>query len=469
MVNKNKVSTSDAVQTETQCKKRNIVSKQINSRIKVCFISGAHYLVLLAVCAIPFVLAQQSAANPQPQPRQRQQSTVRAAPQRSFGTDESVTWQNNPVHDGLNAASPIAPPLEMKWSRDFSGSGVDTISYPLIAGGMVFVTTANTNANYGNTLWALDENTGMTIWSVDLPGTYFFADAAYDFGKVFVVNFDGLMKAFDAATGTLLWSVNLPDQYAFTSAPTAVNGIVFIGGAGSGGTVYAVDETNGAVLWTMPVENGDSSSPAVTGGNVYVSYACPQSYAFNALNGQQLWHHDSCCSGGGGATPVVHDGRVYVRADFCDPTSGLVLDAATGTPVGGFTSDTPPAFTGNLVLYFYNGTLVGVDVPSGQQLWSFAGEGDLSSAPLIVNHTIYIGSSSGTLYGLNTSGQQIWSTQVGAPIPFPGEGNAISTTGLGSGDGLLIVPTASVLVAYGPCNGRCAPIPRHRPTPAPRP
>ena len=41
------------------------------------------------------------------------------------------------------------------------------------------------------------------------------------------------------------------------------------------------------------------------------------------------------------------------------------------------------------------------------------------SAPLVVNQTIYIGSSSGTLYGLNPSGQQIWSTQVGAPIPCP--------------------------------------------------
>jgi outer membrane protein assembly factor BamB len=445
------------------------VNKQINPPIKVYFIAGAFYLMPLAVCAILFVLAQQSAANPRPQPRQHQQGTVRPALRRSLGTDESVTWQNNPVHDGLNAASPMVPPLEMKWSRDFSASGVDTISYPLIAGGMIFVTTANTNGNYGNTLWALDENTGMTIWSADLPGTYFFADAAYDSGKVFVVNFDGLMKAFDAASGTLLWSVNLPDQYAFTSAPTAVNGTVFIGGAGIGGTVYAVDETNGAVLWTMPVENGDHSSPAVTGGNVYVSYACPQSYAFNAVTGQQLWHHESCCQGGGGATPVVHGERVYVRDDFCDPTTGLVLDANTGNPIGGFDSLAPPAFIGNLVLYFNNQTLVGVDVPSGQQLWSFAGNGDLSSAPLIVNQTIYIGGSSGTLYGLNTSGQQIWSTQVGAPIPFPDEGNAILTTGFGSGDGLLIIPTNSVLFAYGPCNGRCAPTPRRRPTPAPRP
>jgi len=295
--------------------------------------------------------------------------------------DRSVTWQNNPTHDGFDPASPLVPPLSLKWSRDFSASGVVSISYPLIAQGMVFVTTTTEN-NYGDTLVALNEHTGTTIWSANIPGTYYFANAAYDSGKVFVVNFDGLMKAFNAANGTLLWSVELPDQYAFTSPPTAANGIVFVGGAGSGGTVYAVNETNGEVLWTMPVENGDHSSPAVTLESVFVSYACPQAYAFNTLTGQELWHRSSCCEGGGGATPVVHGGQVYVRDDFCDPTTGLVLDANTGNPIGGFNSDTPPAFIGNLALYFQSGTLVGVDIPSGQQLWSFAGEGDLNMADL---------------------------------------------------------------------------------------
>src|SRR5205814_8246031 len=116
-------------------------------------------------------------------------------------------------------------------------NGVDIISYPLIAGGMVFVTTANTNGNYGNTLWALDENTGMTIWSADLPGTYFFADAAYDSGKVFVVNFDGLMKAFDAASGTLLWSVSLPGQQLWNYPSGCPNGCE--GGGGKTPVVHA--------------------------------------------------------------------------------------------------------------------------------------------------------------------------------------------------------------------------------------
>ena len=73
----------------------------------------------------------------------------------------------------------------------------------------------------------------------------------------------------------------------------------------------------------------------------------------------------------------------------------------------------------------------------------------MESAPLIVNQTIYIGSISGTLFGLNTSGQQIWSTQVGGLIPAPDEQNADLTTGLGAGDNLLIVPTESTVVADG--------------------
>jgi outer membrane protein assembly factor BamB len=77
---------------------------------------------------------------------------------------------------------------------------------------------------------------------------------------------------------------------------------------------------------------------------------------------------------------------------------------------------------------------------------------------VIVNQTIYIGSSSGTLFGLNASGQQIWSTQVGAAVPAPDEQNALLTTGLGAGDGLLVVPTESILVAYG--NSTRANVPR---------
>jgi len=381
--------------------------------------------------------------------------------------DQSVTWQNNAVHDGYDPSSPLKPPLTLKWQKNFSSMNVQSISYPLIAQGLVIVTTYT--SSFGKSIVAFDEVTGTQLWSHDIAGTYGFVNAAYDAQKVFVVNFDGLMQTFDAATGSLLWSVSLPGQYAFTSPPTAVNGIVFVGGAGSGGTLYAVNENNGNVLWTGSVENGDHSSPAVVPQHVFVSYACPQAYAFAPATGQLQWHFSGPCAGGGGKTPVFHLDKVYVRDSFFTSTNGLILDANTGANLGSFSSDRPPAFMGNLAVYLQSGTLRGVDLPSGQVLWSFAGDGGLQSAPLIVNQAIYIGSSTGVLYGLDFLGHQVWSTQVGASIPAPDEQNALLTTGLGTGDGLLVVPAGAILAVYGASTPTPTPTPSPTPTPTPKP
>ena len=53
------------------------------------------------------------------------------------------------------------------------------------------------------------------------------------------------------------------------------SGIVYVGGAGSGGTLYAVSESAGNVLWTASVQNGDNSSPvkASSAGGVVTFYA----------------------------------------------------------------------------------------------------------------------------------------------------------------------------------------------------
>ena len=133
----------------------------LNSVVSRHVLQGGFYLLLFCVCASPFALAQRQAHVSRSSGRSTA-LTLKPAPRRELGTDESVTWQNNPVHDGLNSASSLVPPLELKWSRDFSASGVVSISYPLIAQGFVFVTT--TTSNNTNALVAVDEGSGATIW-----------------------------------------------------------------------------------------------------------------------------------------------------------------------------------------------------------------------------------------------------------------------------------------------------------------
>jgi outer membrane protein assembly factor BamB len=365
-----------------------------------------------------------------------------APPAPPSGPTQAVAYQIGISHDGLSGDSTIAPPLTQRWSRDLSGS----ISYPLIAEGKVFVTAVATpGGSYGTTLYALDQVTGATLWSQPIAGTYYWSNAAYDAGHVFVVNFNGLMSAFDASTGALSWSTQLPGQYAFSSPPTADSGVVYVGGAGSGGTLYAVRETDGAVLWTQPVMNGDDSSPALSSTAVFVSYACGLVYAFDRVTGQQQWFNGGPCEGGGGKTAVYHANQVYSR-DF---NGNEIIDAGTGNTVGTFSAQPAPAFSGKTGLFLSGGTL---KATSGRRtLWSFAGDGGLDTAPIVVGSTVFVGSSSGMLYGLALSGGTLaWSTNVGAGIPGPDEQNVSQPlTGLGAGQGLLVVPAGSRLVAYG--------------------
>ena len=97
--------------------------------------------------------------------------------------------------------------------------------------------------------------------------------------------------------------------------------------------MYALSETSGATLWTAGVENGDHSSPTVTGDGVYVSYAGPQSYKFNPTSGSLTWHFSSGVEGGGGKTTVYYNGDLYVR-DIYDSSlpnqNVLVLNGTSG-------------------------------------------------------------------------------------------------------------------------------------------
>lgn len=369
--------------------------------------------------------------------------------QAQIAQDKARNFQNNETHNGSAYSEGVTPPLKQKWSVNFG----QAISYALIADGRVFVTVRNASA-YGTRLFALDGATGTTVWSFALGGVYYWSALCYENGRVFAINGDGLLRAFDAANGNVIWSRQLPGQYSFSSAPTVFQGVIYTGGAGSGGTAYAVSAATGNVLWTASVANGSQSSPAVTTDGVYLSYSCPNVYKLNPANGALLWRYSTGCSGGGGKTPALYNGRLYVR----DYNPDYIFDSQTGAMAGSFISKHVPAFSGNMG-FFLNGpkyfgsfgTLEGRDVSNNNALvWSFAGDGFLQSSMLVVNDYVYVGSDKGKLYALAAAtGQQLWSTNVGASIPYVDEQNSSQPlTGFAAGEGLLVIPTKTTLVAY---------------------
>ena len=196
-----------------------------------------------------------------------------------------------------------------------------------------------------------------------------------------------------------------------------MNGIVYTGGAGSGGTVYAVRESDGHLLWTQSVENGDDSSPAVDAQGVYVTYACQQDYAFDPVAGNLLWHHSTGCEGGGGATPVVASGLVF-SPGFA--AGNLILSASDGSELGPYNAGPPPAVANDMAFMLSGSTLTAVkDSGQGVNAWTFS-FGGLDTAPLVAGGLVFVGSSSGILptsgsvYALDAAtGTTLWSTVTG--------------------------------------------------------
>ncbi|MDX6479890.1 MAG: hypothetical protein QOG85_400 [Gaiellaceae bacterium] len=339
--------------------------------------------------------------------------------------DQATAYQMDATHDGSIADAGLAAPLAQAWSITLPGNA----SYPLIVNGTVFVTSSGT-------LYAIDQATGSTIWSRPVGPS---VGLTYDRGRVFVGTGGGGLTAYDAATGAVVWGQQLPGQWAFSSEPTAANGIVYTGGAGSGGTVYAARESDGHLLWFGSVMNGDSSSPAVTPQGVYVSYACQQAYAFNPLSGSLLWHHSTGCEGGGGATTVVADGAVFVR----DGGGNVMLSAADGSTLGPFNAGPPPAVA-NGVAYMVSGASPNAQLTAisgsglGTNNWSFTSDGSVNTPPVVANGLVFVGSASHTVYALDaTTGATSWSTNVGA-----------APKSLAAANGTLIVSAGSKLIAF---------------------
>jgi len=167
----------------------------------------------------------------------------------------------------------------------------------------------------------------------------------------------------------------------------------------------------------------------------------------------------------------VHGDRVYIRDAGGKPP--VMLATVDGSDLGEFSSLTAPAFDGNLGFYVRHSgqglALTAVDLTTGLVQWSQIGDGSLSSAPLVVNGNVIIGSFSGMVDVYDeTTGAHLWSANAGAGIQFPDEYNAQMLVGLAAADGMLFVPASTTLVAY-----RSAPTPTATstamPTSTPRP
>ncbi|RBM17053.1 hypothetical protein DEH69_15790 [Streptomyces sp. PT12] len=210
-----------------------------------------------------------------------------------------------------------------------AASGVERWSFPLngeaapalVAGGDAYVSVRDVG------VLALGTESARERWTVPAGGAMTPVAAV---GLIHVPTSDGLV-ALHPATGERRWT------FASTAAATpaaATGGVVCYATAGPDALLYAVDASTGEERWSFRLD-GDTavSAPVAVDGAVYVGGAAL--CALDAATGDVRWER----SPGAAASPAAVDGAVLVP----DAEGRLrALDAEDGGPLWSFTGGDAP-------------------------------------------------------------------------------------------------------------------------------
>jgi outer membrane protein assembly factor BamB len=204
-------------------------------------------------------------------------------------------------------------------------------SSPAIANGVAYVGSAD------GYLYAIDLETGNVRWRYETEGASF-ASAEFGFdrktiqsspavagGTVFFGSRDGKFYALDASTGELRWRYDHSTPWVISSA--AIHQGAAIVGTSDGLYMHAMNVETGEEIWRFETGDRVFSSPAVSGGVVYVGVHSGRFLALDAASGILSWELKF-----GGAimsSPVVHEGRAYFG---CDGGSVYAVRLEDGPP-----------------------------------------------------------------------------------------------------------------------------------------
>ena len=319
--------------------------------------------------------------------------------------------------DSLSTVSAFGPGGGVLWRRDLTPAGdraTDASGGGLAAaGGRVFVSTG-----FGE-LVALDAGTGGVAWRQDLAGAASGAPAVRG-DTVYVVSRGGRGLALDAATGRIRWEVGgVADTVGVTGAagPSVTSDLAIL--PFGSGEVFAARADSGERVWTASVTGGRAGrafsgisditgAPVVDGGRIYVGNSTGRVVALDAATGARDW---TAATGAlGPVWPIA--GSVFLVSDIGEIVR---LDAATGEtiwsePLPYFQNRRPkrrkavyahygPVLAGGRVLVAgSDGVLRSFSPESGALVSSVEVPGGASSAPVVVNGTLYVIGSNGQLH-----------------------------------------------------------------------
>jgi Ca-activated chloride channel homolog len=289
--------------------------------------------------------------------------------------------------------------------------------------------------------YALDAHDGRIVWSADqLPDNGPTAPIYDDEDDSVIFNTESCtLIALSAKTGKLLWKRWLGDP---TLAQVALaDGLIFAAHPGpSSYRLSAFRVTNGARVWSSPVDDELLATPVVAGDSVYASTIAGNSYRFVHRTGKKMWARRLHAT----TAPFVAGDELHVTRRSKAGEAQVVVSAATGAILREHAAVAAPylsavprtmdnwkalwAFEGSRpvvargVRYVARGGFIeAADPDTGAEYWirrdAAAGGVRSVGSVAVAGPQLVVSTRAGQLYGLDVdTGYTLWAYDVGHPV-----------------------------------------------------
>ena len=324
-------------------------------------------------------------------------------------------------------------PLLPAWVTH-TGSAHVLHNSPVVAGGRVFVSVGNPNADTpGAGVLCLDAATGKRLWKADSPRGDVRSPVSVHEGVVYAVTGESWVAAYAADSGDSLWSRPLNSAYA-QGRPLAINNTppvptrfgLMVGDWQR--PQRLLDYSTGQEKKLIDANIGYYASFATVFDDVMYCVRRGGGNAFRLPQGESLWAIDE--SSRSTSAPIVVDGKLIYSG-----SSGIRLrEASTGSLVwqAGFVGagyhNPVPVVWDNLMLV--NGEdFRALDLHTGKTLWTVdcAAEAGRflrsrrqamagSSTPIIAGDLAWFGHDDTSIRAVNRNGDVVWEHVLGTPI-----------------------------------------------------
>jgi outer membrane protein assembly factor BamB len=228
---------------------------------------------------------------------------------------------------------------------------------------------------------AFDTATGKKLWETQ-AGTSFRERRGHgprgtptvEGNRLWALSADGALVCLDAATGRRIWGFNVVEKHGgrvinwgMSESPLIDGNLLIVMAGGSGAGIVALDKSNGNLVWkSQSDEPGYSSAIAFDLGGVrqIATFTGDAAVGLAMKNGELLWRYPKVANGTANiATPIFHDGHVFVSSDYGTGCALLKL-----TPAGGGVKASEVYFNRDMRNHYSTSVLV------GDHLYGFSGQ-----------------------------------------------------------------------------------------------